>query len=254
MKRYAQRPWMLGIVLGVILFSLRPCWASNQARAFFSALESYKAGDYRAAAAQFEAIARSGVRNGRLFYDLGNACLKDHRLGPAILWYERALKLMPDDPDLHFNLNYARSLTKDAPGEVASPLARIFFFWEYYLSADAVIWSAIGFNLLFWVLLGAWRLRRRRVLIRCAMAAAAAALIFVLTAGYNYYEAGHPSTAIVLPDQAAIRSGLEDSSTQLFVLHAGAKVRVLKQRRNYYQIRFSADKIGWVGKDKIGII
>jgi tetratricopeptide (TPR) repeat protein len=253
MKRNARQPW-LWVALGVVLFSLRPCWASNQAHAFFSALEAYKAGDYNAAAQQFEAIARTGVRNGRLFYNLGNAYLKDHRLGPAILWYERALKLMPDDPDLRFNLNYARSMTKDAPGEVGSPLVRIFFFWEYYLSDHAVIWLAIGFNVLFWVLLSLWVVQRRHILIRGAMAAGAAALIFVLTAGYDYYEAAHPSTAIVLPDQAAIRSGLEDSSTQLFVLHAGAKVSVLKQLRDYYQIRFSADKIGWVGKDKIGII
>jgi tetratricopeptide (TPR) repeat protein len=253
MKRNAKRIWIWA-VLGVVLFSFRPCTASNQARKFFSALEAYKAGNYGAAAAQFEAIARTGVRNGRLFYNLGNAYLKDGKLGPAILWYERALNLMPDDPDLHFNLNYARSLTKDAPGESVSPLARIFFFWEYYLSNGTVILLAIGFNVLFWVLLGVWLLLRRRILIRSAMAAAAAALIFVLTAGYNYYETAHPSTAIVLPEQAAIRSGLQDSSTQLFVLHAGARVKVLKRLRNHYQIRFSADKIGWVGKDKIGII
>jgi len=240
--------------LALMVFWSAPCRASDQARTFFSALEAYKAGNYAAAVTQFEAIARSGVRNGRLFYNLGNACLKNQQLGPAILWYERALHLLPDDPDLRFNLNYARSLTKDASEESISPLLHILFFWNYHLSSSAVILLALLFNLLLWLLLGAFRLTRRRELARSAIVAAAAALVFILTAGYNYHEAGRPSLAIILPERVAIRSGLEENSTQLFILHAGAKVKVLNERKDHYQIRFAADKIGWVGKQSVGLI
>lgn len=242
------------IAMGAVLFALGPCSASDQARTFISALEAYKSGDYGTAAAQFEAIARTGVRNGRLFYNLGNAYLKDRQLGPAILWYERALKLLPNDPDLRFNIDYARSLTKDVPEESVSPLLRILFFWKYHLSEHAIVLLAIGFNGLFWGLLAAWRLAHRRALASSAAAVAAVTLIFMFTAGFNYYEARHPSMAVVLPERAAIRSGLQDSSTELFVLHAGATVKVLKERKGYRLIRFSADKIGWVARAKVGII
>jgi hypothetical protein len=222
-------------------------------RPYITALEAYKSGDYGVAVEGFTAVARSGVRSGKLYYNLGNACLKNNQLGQAILWYERALKLMPHDPDLRFNYEFARSLTKDASVE-GTPLVRIFFFWKYQLSPTVIVWMAIGLTLLFWLALIAHRIFRRRVLRRLSWSTLIPALIFILTAGVNFYETSYRPQAIILPEQSAVRSGLQNDSTELFTLHAGARVRVLKTRSDHYQIRFSEDKIGWVPKADIGLI
>ncbi|KJS30144.1 MAG: hypothetical protein VR64_17660 [Desulfatitalea sp. BRH_c12] len=252
--RRTRRCTLVWAALTAMLLSHIPCGASEPARTFFDAVEAYKSGDYGAAAEQFESIARTGVRNGRLYYNLGNAYLKDNQLGPAVLWYERAMILMPKDPDLLFNLTHAQSLTRDAPEELHSPLMRILFFWKYQLSAQAIIYLALGFNLLFWMLLGLQRWLHRRGLARAILLVAGAALLFSATAGFNYLEAGQASRAIVLAELVAVRSGLEPNSTELFILHAGAKVKVLKQRNAHYQVRYGADKIGWVDQKEIGLI
>lgn len=236
------------------LFFGRPALASEQARQFLSGIESYKGGDYPTAIDIFTTLAQSGVVNGQLYYNLGNAHLKNDELGQAILWYERALKMLPNDPDLLFNLKYARSLTKDAPEEIASPLVHIFFFWNYQFSQRTIKTAAIVCNLLFWLFLGAWRLMHKKGLFRAAVITAVPAAVLLLTAAYNYYHIAHQQQAIILPGQTAIRSGLEETSTQLFVLHAGAKVDVIKQLRGFYQIRYSVDKIGWVKQQSIGVI
>jgi tetratricopeptide (TPR) repeat protein len=225
----------------------------DHARPFIDALEAYKNDDYETAITRFSDIARSGVKNGKLYYNLANAYLKNDELGPAILWYERALTLLPNDPDLIFNYRFARSLTKDAPEE-GSPLVRILFFWKYQLGSRTIAMAAIGFSLVLWGALIAWQFTRRRGIRRIAIVVSIPTLIFVLTAGYNYYENAHRRQAIVLPPQTAVRSGLQEESTELFKLHAGAKVTVLKPLKGYYQIRFSKDKIGWVPKEVIGII
>lgn len=241
--------------LAVLLLGLgASCEASEQARQFLAGLEAYQAEDYEKAIQDFETIAQSGVTNGRLFYNLGNAYLKNDQLGPAILWYERARKLIPDDPDLRFNLEHAHSLTKDAVDSDGSPLVRIFFFWRYQLSPRSIRIAAIVCNGIFWVLLGAWLLMRRKGLSRAAKVVALPALVFVITAIFNYHEAANLQRAIVLPEQTAVRSGLTDDATQLFVLHAGAKVSIVKARNDHFQIRFAADKIGWVGKNAVGVI
>lgn len=252
MMKKAIQCFLLAVVLVGVLAA--PCPASEQARQFLAGLEDYKNGDYPGAVEKLSAIAESGVVNGQLFYNLGNACLKNNELGQAILWYERAMRLIPGDPDLRFNLDYARSLTKDASEESVSPLVRIFFFWQYQLAPRTIKVAAIVCNLIFWLLLGAWRLTRRRGLFRAAMVAALPALIFVLTAAFNYYEAAQRRQAIVLPDEVAIRAGLEDGTTELFQLHAGAKVTVVKELRDHFQIRFSDDKIGWIEKTMVGVI
>jgi tetratricopeptide (TPR) repeat protein len=250
--KFSALPLFLGAIL--LLFWTATATASEQARPFLSALEAYKAGDYPGAIAQFKSIVQGGVVNGRLYYNLGNAYLKNSELGPAILWYERALELMPSDPDLRFNLEYARSLTKDVPEESGSPLARILFFWNYQLGARDVKMVAIGLNLLVWLSIALWRSTRRRGPARTALVAAFPALVFALTALFNYAMAARFQPAVVLFEQVAVRAGLEESATELFVLHAGAKVRVVKQLKDHFQIRFSDDKLGWVPKDRIGII
>lgn len=246
--------YRLTIIAFLIFIWTMPAIASEQARQFLAGLEAYKAGDYQTAVDRFEAIADSGVVNGRLYYNLGNAYLKSNRLGPALLWYERALRLIPDDPDLRFNINYARSLTKDAVDESGTPLVRIFFFWKYQLSHRTIVAMAIGFNFVFWGLLAARLITGRRRLSKLALIAALPALVFALTAAFNFYETGHIQRGIILPAQVPVRSGLEEQSTQLFLLHAGAKVTIVKKLKDHYQIRFTPDKIGWVAQDRVGVI
>jgi tetratricopeptide (TPR) repeat protein len=105
----------------------------------------------------------AGTDNGKLFYNLGNAYLKNDDLGRALLWYERALKRIPDDPDLRFNYDYALTLTKDERGEKESPLLRILFFWKYQLSHSTVRWIAIFFNAALWTALSVLVIRKKRL-------------------------------------------------------------------------------------------
>ena len=131
---------------------------------------------------------------------------------------------------------------------------RILFFWRYQLSAAAIVTAALVCNLLFWVLAGAYRLTRRSILKSLALAVLVPTLIFLLTAGFNFFASRRYQQAIILPQQVAVRAGLEENSTALFDLHAGAKVRIIKHLKEYYQIRYSEDKLGWVKADAVGVI
>lgn len=242
------------LLLSLFFAAVASCHAQDDARRFVAAMKAYHAQDYPTAIANLEPIAESGVRNGELFYNLGNAHLKNNDLGRAILWYERALKLLPNDPDLRFNYDYARSLTLDAVEEETVSIERILFFWKYELSGHTIVFAAVAANLVFWCLLLAYRFTRRRGLRYATAAAIIPAILFILTAAFNYYESAHRRQAIVLAEKAPVRSGLEPTSTQLFILHAGAKVQVVKEMKDHTQIRFSEDKMGWVENGVIGLI
>lgn len=247
-----RRLWW--IILLCLLGSATHGLGDDSARRFIAGIEAYKAGRYDVAIAQFSELTQSGLINAKLFYNLGNAYLKQDELGPAILWYERALRLAPDDPDLRFNLTYARSLAKDTPEVDDNTLVHIFFFWKFSLSDPTLRLLAVGCNLLLWVAAAAWYLTHYPGLKAVTIVALAATVIFSSTAGFNAYERMHWRQAVVLPASISVRSGLESHSTQLFELHAGAKVRVMRQMKAHYQIRYSDDKIGWVEKASIGVI
>ena len=92
-----MKQWMLALFMSLWVVSPSPGMAQENAHRFVAAMEAYKNQDYGSALQEMERIAKSGVHNGALFYNIGNAYLKDNRLGHAILWYERALKLLPND-------------------------------------------------------------------------------------------------------------------------------------------------------------
>ena len=72
----------------------------------------YRAGEFAAARQRYLAAVKTGVRDVRLFYNLGNACFKSERLGEAVLWYERSLRLEPRDEDVLANLRFARRVKR----------------------------------------------------------------------------------------------------------------------------------------------
>jgi tetratricopeptide (TPR) repeat protein len=238
----------------IILCSVRMTGASETARTFLDGIKDYKEDRFTEAAAAFSRIAGEGIKNGKLFYNLGNAYLKNGDIGNAMLWYERALKLLPHDPDLKFNYEYAQSLTKDEKGDKDLPLFRILFFWKYLLSQAQIQWTAIIFNLIFWSLLAVRVIRRKNRFQTPGYVILTLGLIFTLTAVYNDYEANFIKEAVILPAKVSIRSGLTVDATELFVLHAGAKVRIDKEKDDYIRITFSEGKIGWIKKSDAGVI
>lgn len=241
-------------VLWVVLVLCPTVQASEAARTFMNGTEAYEKGDWQSAIVAFESLADQGIENGKLFYDLGNAYLKNGDLGHALLWYERAKKRIPDDPDLYFNYEYALTLCKDEQGETTSPLLRILFFWKYQMRPSSVLWVAIVLNAALWIAMSVLAIRKKPLLRPSIVLLAAGTILFTATELYNAYEAVRIHNAIILPEAVSVRSGLTDSATELFVLHAGTKVRVERESDTHIMIRYTKDKIGWVKQSEIGVI
>jgi tetratricopeptide (TPR) repeat protein len=229
--------------------------ATEMTRAFLDGITHYKENNFAEAISEFSKIVETGVKNSKLFYNLGNAYLKNDDLGHAILWYERALRLTPDDPDLKFNHEYAISQVRDEREDKSLSVFRILFFWKHALSAKTVQWTAISLNLIFWLIVTVRMIqRKKRILKTPGYLLMGLILVFMFTACYNYYEVRYLRQAVILPAEVSVRSGLADEATELFVLHAGTKVRIEKEHEGFFRIFFSEGKIGWLRRADAGII
>lgn len=227
--------------------------ASESARIFLDGIKQYDEGRYEQAATSFEKVAQTGVVNEKLFYNTGNAWFKAGHMGKAMLWYERALRLSPNDPDLVFNHQYVSGLLKDKVEDKPSALYAVLFFWKDLLGRTAIQWLAISLFLIFWARVIITMVRSRHLRVP-DWTLAVLALVFSLTAVYDYYDARFHKQAIVVAGEISVRSGLSDTSIRLFVLHEGTCVAVDDERKGYIKIRFSKDKIGWVKKEDLEII
>lgn len=248
------------LMLVPIVMSIQSGWAekASDLRYFYDGIAHYRKGDYPSAIAAFGYLADAGIQNGKLFYNLGNAYLKNGDIGHAILYYERAATLMPGDPDLKFNLNYARTFLKDKPAETKTSIFGVLFFWKRLIRPRTLQWTALMLNMMFWLYLTVWHIRGKKHPRMLSMLLMSTAGLFIFMACHDYCAAAgltaRGKEAVILPNHISVRSGLSENATELFVLHAGTRIRIDKERNGYYRIYFSEGKIGWIPKKDVGVI
>ena len=113
---------------------------------------------------------------------------------------------------------------------------------------------AVALNAVLWTVLAVLTIRKKRRLRPVVVLLSLGAALFVATALFNYIEAIEVRHGVILPAEVPVRSGFSDSATQLFLLHAGTKIRVERESDDHVMVRYAADKIGWVKKTDIGLI
>lgn len=243
------------IVFCVISFTLfqKDLYAQTPASLFDEGIQYYRSQEYAKAAETFEKSAEKGVCNPSLYYNIGNAWLKAGQVGKAVLWYERAKRLAPSDPDLKFNLAHARTLVKDQ-AEASDDIFETLFFWERMVRFFWVQTVLIGISILFcfWAGIRIWR--RQSVFAGPGnILAALFVMVSFVTVVHYYMELKRPF-AVIVEKEAAVRSGTSPSAVKLFTLHEGSKVRVVDRKNGHVKIMFSKEKKGWIDSRKAVMI
>ena len=230
--------------------------------AFARAEALYQEQRYDEAAGVYQSMRALGIEDAALHYNLGNAYFKAGRLGLSVLSYERALVLAPSDEDVRTNLLYANELVADAVEEAPLPLA-VRWAVDVYRSLQpnflAILLSiafVLGGAALTLVLYDAWRQPQWGrssaivVVVICATLALASggALASKVNAAANRVE------AILLTENAYVRSGPGDANPRLAEIHEGLKVRVISEREGWYQVTLANGLTGWLRESELETI
>jgi len=240
------------IVFGYAAMSPPPVSASSS-ELYFEAVKSYQQGAFEDAAIKFEKVAKTPINNPHLFYNIGNAYLKSGDIGRAVLWYERARRLAPNDPDLNFNLAFANSRVKDKKEDTVN-LMDIVFFWDTLVGVKSLQIAAILLSAAFFTWAGFRTIKRQPVFSGTGMFLFALFIVISAIGGIGMIKQSSSRYAVVVAEQAYIRSGMASGATRLFSLHAGTRVKVDEVRGQYLKIQFSKDKVGWVKATQAEII
>jgi len=193
---------------------------------------------YHKAAMRFERIAHEGqVRNGKLYYNIGNAYFRMGDIGRAVLYYRRAALLIPNDENLHQNLNYAKSKCVDKIEEKQqAKVFRTLFFWHYDLSSRVRLYIFAATFAMLWIAASV-RLLRRWLSPRWAIAILA--VVTALFSGSLLVEtltAGNTVSGVVLAPEVVARKG-DGAGGRTKVLVAGEGGR-------------HCPEVGYLGRDK----
>lgn len=215
--------------------------------------------DYRAAIDAYDRILARGVASAKLYYNLANACFKDDRLGSAILFYKRALRLSPGDEDIRYNLEVAQARTKDNIEAIPE------FFLTTWVRAlrhtmGCTAWSIVSLAALvvlfacFLLYLLSPRLGLRKAGFYGTLAAFAVCVVTTWFAVAERREMLSEDGAVVMVASTAVKSSPDKSSTDLFVLHEGTEVTVTGRLDNWCEVVIADGKKGWLECKKIETI
>jgi tetratricopeptide (TPR) repeat protein len=218
---------------------------------FSEANAKYLAGDFKSAASIYEKLLDADAGTGSVYYNLGNASLRLGRKGEAMLYYQRALRVMPRDRDLRWNIRVLSEalvdrIEKRSGNPLATPVER---FVGLFTADEAAIALTAALALL--ALLTAARAvapslkaslkgpHRTMVF----LAAAAALLTFL------EYRAHKDPLAVVLERQVTAYYGPSERETKAFTLHEGALGRVIDSSGDWIYLALDNGTLGWVRKN-----
>ena len=212
---------------------------------------------FRQAAAKFQALIDSGVRNGRLYYNLGNTELQRGRIGAAILNYRRAERFIPGDGRLMENLRFARSLcATQIPQRGRSELLETLCFWHYGTSIRTRFAVGLIGYAGFWAVLIARMFVRR---FRLGAVAGALAVIWVALGAsvliQSRVEDRRPAGVVTSAD-VVVRKGNGESYDPQFQqpLQEGVEFTVIESRGDWMHIELTDGKTGWVRSNQAGLL
>lgn len=241
--------WMM--VSGLLLAFPSPANAqpSEAQRHFEAGNEHYMQGDYQAAVGAYRAALETGYTSGALYYNLGNAYFRSANLGLAILYYEKARRLLPTHTKLLHSLDVARSAANAPPLPVSRGWASFVASvnpWTSLLLGLLVYGSSVG-----WLVYRYWHgapsaVRR----LDGALMSAGLALIG-LALVTSYAQSLDRRTVVIAQTAPLYTRPMDDQAARDTTLSAGAVLRLQRRQPNWSEVELSSGRAGWMRTDAL---
>jgi hypothetical protein len=249
--------WVAAIGIGALAL---PARAQDAPEVLWEAAnQAYTSGDYASAIQLYDSIRQSGYTSARLYYNRGNASYKDRRIGEAVLYYNKALRLDPGNEDIRHNLAVANASVQDRIDAVPEFFVKTWIRrWMYSAGSDTwAVWSLIflttALALVLLYLLGS-RMSLRKVGFYGAIGGVCLFVGSLVFAGIQRGKMIRPDQAVVMITAAPVKSEPNPAGRDLFVLHEGTRVRMADQVGEWREIVIADGNRGWIESRSIEAI
>jgi len=243
---------LLNIILALLITSA----VFAQADLLQKGNELYTKDKFKEAIDVYNQILMTNLESPEVYFNLGNAYYKTKNYPQAILNYERAQLISPDDEDIAFNLQIANQHVVDAIQEL--PGIFIVRWWNSLVNSQTTdTWAVISIIsfLFFLTLLGLYFFARSGNMRRIAFWTA---FILISTSMFSWSFAAQQKSrlvnhnyAIVIQPTVTVKSSPSEKGTNLFVVHEGLKVKITDKLGDWFEVRLADGNKGWLMTESI---
>ena len=247
----------------VVLFFL-PIVLFSQEKSFhplFDSAEShYKAKEYRKSLEIYQELTKNTENlSGELYYNIGNCYFKLEDIGRAILYYQKAKKLLPTDEDIKHNLKVTQKILSEEvktsetiffEKELSSFLFRFknqeLFIISFFLLLVASILLSLFLNVK--------RVTLQKIFFRVGIVFFIFFLVILVATHQNYYHTIEKKEGVVIENETEVMSGPNKDGNRILILHSGVTLEIVEGLEEWYKVRLKSEEIGWVEKKYVEMI
>ncbi len=204
----------------------------------------------------YNSIEKQGLMSDKLYFNLGNAHYKNEDIAKSILYYQKALLISPNDEDIKYNLQIVQSQIKDQ----IEVIPEIFVYrWNRSISH---IFNGTGWTIISLIALSIFFGAAIVFLLSNSIAfrksgfgvGLFAIVIFIASTLYALGERDeiiNHNQAVVMSRSISIKSSPDRSATDLFMLHSGTTVKIIREIDDWSEIVIADGKKGWIENKRI---
>lgn len=221
-----------------------------------SANSAYAKGNYENAIKLYESVIDKGLEAPELYFNLGNAYYKSNNISYAILNYERAKKLDPDNEDVLVNLKLANLKIEDkidtAPQLFLTEWKDdiVHLMTEKAWSILCIVSFAIAF-LFFGLYVSTTSRTLQQIGFFGGIFLILSSVFLFFIAKDKYTATKYSSDAIITSASVTATGSPNEKGTKLFILHEGTKVNITQEDDNWTEIKIANGNVGWVKSESL---
>jgi len=240
----------------IILFTAIPAFADDNQILIEEANKDYNEARYQDAVDLYEKVLLNGYESPKLYYNLGNSYFKLKDMASAILYFEKAKKLDPDDEDINFNLKIVNNNIVDKIETVPelfyirwwNSLTHFFTVDQWAMLSLISFIAFFGFALVF-LLSGIVWLKKYSFWFGIVFLVVTLSSYSMANERFNSFKKDHE--AIVFTPTVTVKSSPSENSIDLFVIHSGTKVQLTDHVGDWYEVKIANGSVGWLLNNEI---
>jgi len=212
---------------------------------------AYQSNDFKSALELYTKVVDLQYESATLYYNLGNAFFKSGDPARAMLWFERAYRLAPNNEDIIHNINFVQQKLIDRIEQMPelfiakwwNSCSKLFSGNQWAICSIAAC-ALFVLCLLFILLIRTPWIRSTSIFFAIlALSFTIFSIIFAKNETSRYIQ--NPE-GIIMGYVVNVKSTPTEKGSDLFVIHSGLKVGITDQLNEWVEIRLPNGEKGWI--------
>lgn len=216
----------------------------------------YHNGKYEEAVVAYESILKEGFHSVAVYYNLANSHYKLNHVAPSIYFYEKALLLDPNDPDVLNNIQFAQAMTVDE----IKPIPQVGFskFVQNFtglMHYNSWAWLTVMLSTLslvaFLIYYFSYESSTKRVAFISIFFVFVFLIVSVAASLYERDRVNKQQPAIIFSVEVPLKEEPKEDSEEIVLLHEGSKVNIKERFNDWAKVELLNGTEGWITTSSI---